>query len=412
MSLAGVTLDQLVTVDCRYFTNFALRPKENLRSALSRMQFKANHFNKLYAGKGGPLATRLMGGYGSFEDAAVAVLKDALRGEHGSDKYGIWLTTKGTGVTYDDFKNLAADEPLQTGIKRRVVSVRSPGASTGTKSDSADKASSDEEEDADPVFAATTGGPIAKETISGVCEQLAPMFKDHSQKLDSINTRLDSHEEAFSNLAEEHKILRQGLNTRNANPESFAQQAAVTPRDSREPQSSRTLALPNVVAAANNTYNGAPRGKFNFKKRNDNTTNSKPEAAKRDPIVWDELPKPWQDLVQTLLNESGKKMEDECVICCRNGKWMYNGTSHATIHCGLLWTLTKAGLAWLLARRQQNGDSAKAAALLAAAHAYDPNDLEAVICSVCDGDDAMDTWTNAVTTQFNGLEDIVASLAA
>ena len=160
-------------------------------------------------------------------------------------------------------------------------------------------------------------------------------IKEQAQRQDQIDARLDKQDEAIRNLSEENKILRVGITNRQKEPDTFAQQAAT---------SSTPPSFGELIAASMRAGDNSSRGRFQPK-----APAKAPAATERADVNMEEIPSVWRTLVTELLKQMNKTMDDECVLCTRGNLKPFK--PHPTKQCGILFTLTKAGIAWAKAKR-------------------------------------------------------------
>ena len=104
------------------------------------------------------------------------------------------------------------------------------------------------------------------------------------------------------------------------------------------------------------------------------------------PLSLTNMPHPWRKLVETLMEsyKPPRQLTDDCVLCeriiPRSGESIPPWLPHPTNKCGLLWTLTADGLAWLQARRK--GNTTKVHAITSEA-GIDADGLDEAICMLC-----------------------------
>ena len=396
INLSQLSQAQVESVDQCFFPTFKMNdPKVTLRSIIDHLRDQYALLDLVYDNA---TLKNICQGKDSFEEVAVATLCRAIRAGPPDSRYAGWLMNRaGSTPSLADFENMCADEPLSSVPFASTATTRSAGPSASSKP----AVRFEDEDEAAPVYAAEArkSGPIAEEVTTALFAQLQPFLK-------SVQDQCSKLEHQISNLEHEHTILRQCMTTRESDPASFALSTAEPPAQP-QPSASRLAKFDSAaIRAAMSSPNRFSKNKTSESKA------AKEPAKQREDVDLSQVPEAWLNLIKALQAKHNKSLDDECVVCFREG--VTPQSSHSTRQCGLLWTLTKNGCAWLQARREARNKPAMAAAAmsLAQAAAHDPQELEHSICALCDGepDDCMDMWTEACWTRWDNLDGLVAML--
>ena len=421
-TLSTLSVARIYQLDQIFMQSIQFQYGENLRTLLERVRFQHQIFQRIYDQT---QIKHMYQGSDSFEVLAADAIRSLL--PSADAKYQAWIVAKPKG-TFAEMEAFAATESLgeimpqsdaASGSTDDKPSRRKVGLSTDSEDD----------DDAMPVYAADGKsdskkfGPIASEVhtlLKPFMEKMIETVNNTQKEMTAVQAKLSEQGESISNLVNEHDILRKGLTNRNENPIAFssaAQSQVQAPLTSStfvtrpptpwngisavaETTRAGKLDMTAMVAAMQSTQRG-PTTRANTSR----PAITRTPMAERDDVNLDGVPKEWRNLVLKLLESNKKTLDDECVICTRGGvKPLF---PHPTKKCGVLWTLTAAGLKWLQQRRDaRDGNNAdrKAATAYAEAYGYGDEELQQGLCAFCDDDidNIIGPLANAGENQWTG----------